>query len=77
MVMSALISGEQRQVVLLDGEPLEGIDKFKNLGSMFVANDQGTEEIRSRVNLALSLFSRPQSRLCSRSEISVRTNGRV
>ncbi len=32
-VMSALITGEQRQAVLLDGEPLEDVDKF---GSMFV-----------------------------------------
>ncbi len=35
-VMSALIPGEQRQAVLLDGEPLEVVDKFKYLGSMFV-----------------------------------------
>ncbi len=39
-VMSALIPGEQRQAVLLDREPLEDVDKFKCLGSMFVANDQ-------------------------------------
>ncbi len=31
-VMSALIPGEQRQVVLLDGESLEDVDKFKYLG---------------------------------------------
>ncbi len=43
-VMSALIPGEQRQAVLLDGEPLEDVDKFKYLGSMFVANGQGTEQ---------------------------------
>ncbi len=29
--MSALIPGEQRQAVLLNGEPLEGVDKFKLL----------------------------------------------
>ncbi len=51
-VMPALIPGEQRQAVLLDGEPLEDVDQFKYLGSMFVANGQGTEEIRIRVNLA-------------------------
>ncbi len=39
-VMSALIPGEQRQTVLLQGEPLEDVDKFKYLGSMFVANGQ-------------------------------------
>ncbi len=33
-VMSALIPGEQHQAVLLDGEPLEDVDKFKYLGSM-------------------------------------------
>ncbi len=40
-VMSALNPDEQRQAVLLDGEPLEDVDKFKYLGSMFVANGQG------------------------------------
>ncbi len=47
-VMSALIPGELRQAVLLDGESLEDVDKFKYFGSMFVENGQGTEEIRSR-----------------------------
>ncbi len=47
--------------VLLDGESLEDVDKFKYLGSMFAANGQGTEEIRSRINLARSTFSRLQS----------------
>ncbi len=41
-----------RQVALLDGEPLEGVDKFKYLDSMFVANGKGTEDIRSRIDLA-------------------------
>ncbi len=59
-VMSALIPGEQRQAVLLDGEPLEDVDKFKYLGSMFVANGQGTEEIRSRINLVV-----PHSLACN------------
>ncbi len=76
-VMSALIPGEQRQAVLLDGEPLEDVDKFKYLGSMFVANGQGTEEIRSKINLARSAFSRLQSGLWSWREISLRTKGRV
>ncbi len=60
-VMPALIPGKQRQAVLLDGEPLEDVDKFKYLGSMLVTNDQGTEEIRSRINLARSPLSRLQS----------------
>ncbi len=56
-VMSALILGEQRQAILRDGEPLEDVDKFNYLGSMFDANGQGTEKIRSRINLARSTFS--------------------
>ncbi len=60
-VMSTLVPDEQRQAVLLDGEPLEDVEKFKYLGSMFVANGQGTEEIRSMINLARSAFSRLQS----------------
>ncbi len=42
---------------------------------MFVANGQGTEETRSRVNLARSAFSRLQSCLWSRREMSA--EGRV
>ncbi len=71
-VMSALIPGEQRQAVLLDGEPLEDVDKFKYLGSIFVSNGQGTEEIRSRINLARSTFSRLHSCPWSDREISLR-----
>ncbi len=56
---------------------MEDVDKFKYHGSMFVANGQGTEEIRSRINLARSAFSRLQSSLLSRREISLRTKGRV
>ncbi len=55
-VMSEIIPGEQCQSVLLHGEPLEDVDKFKHLGSMFVANGQGAEEIRSRINLIRSAF---------------------
>ncbi len=76
-VMSALISGEQRQAVLLDGEPLEDVDKFNYLGSMFVANGQGTKNTRNKINLACSALSLPQSCLWSRREILLRTNGRV
>ncbi len=61
--MSALIPGDQRQAVLLDGENLDDVEKLKFLGSMFVANGQGTEEISSRINLARSAFSRMQSSL--------------
>ncbi len=46
-VMSALIPGEQRQSDLIVGEPLEDVDIWKYLGSVFVANGKGTEEIRS------------------------------
>ncbi len=67
-VMPAHIPGEQRQAGLLDG-----VDKFK----YFIASDQGTEEIRSRINLARSAFSRLQPCLWSRREMSLRTKGRV
>ncbi len=52
--MSPLIPGEQRQSFLLDGEPLEDVEKFNYLGSMFVANGHGTEELINRINLARS-----------------------
>ncbi len=45
-VMNSLILGEQWRVAMLDGEPLEDVDKFKYLGSMFMENGQGTEDIR-------------------------------
>ncbi len=76
-VMSALIIDEQRQAVLLDGEPLEDADKFKYLGPMFVANGQGTEEIRSRINPARSACYRLQFCLWSRREISLRKKNKV
>ncbi len=76
-VMSALITGEQRQAVRLHGEPLEDVEKLKYLGSMLVTNGQGTGEISSRINLARSAFSRLQSCLWSRRKISLRTKGRV
>ncbi len=37
----ALIPVEQCQTILLDGEPFEDGDKFKYLGSMFVAKRLG------------------------------------
>ncbi len=58
-VMSALIPGEQ----------YEEVCKFKYLGSMFIANGQGTEDIRSRIYLALSAFSRLKSCLWSRRKL--------
>ncbi len=61
-VVSALSRGEQRQTVFLDGEPLEGVDKFKC---------QGTEKIRGRIHLARSASSRLQSCLWSQREISL------
>ncbi len=68
--MPALIPGEQHQAVGLVGEPLEDVDKFKYFGSMFAANGCGTEEIRSRINLARFASSRLQFCLWSRLEIS-------
>ncbi len=74
VLSSALIPGEQRQADLLEGEPLEDVDKFKYLGSI---NSQGTMEARNRINLARSDLSRLQSCLWSWREISLRTKGRV
>ncbi len=71
-VMPALIPNMQRQVVLLGAEPLDKGDEFK-----YFSNGQGTEEIRSRINLARSAFYRLQSCLWSRREISLRTKGKV
>ncbi len=75
--MPALIPGEQRQAVLLDGGPVEDVDKFKLLGSMFIENGQGIEETRSRIKLVRSTFFRLQSCLWSKREISLRTRGGV
>ncbi len=71
--VSALIPDEQPQTVLLGGEPLERVEKSKCLSSIFTTNGHGTEEIASRIILARSVFSRPQSCLWSRLEISLRT----
>ncbi len=60
-VMSALIPCEHCQAVMLDDEPLEDVDKFKYVGSMFVASSQDTEKIRTNINLARSAFSRLHS----------------
>ncbi len=67
--MSELTLGEQRQAVLLDGQPLEGVVNFKYLAWMFIASGQGTEEVKNSINLAHSVFSRLQSCLRSRREI--------
>ncbi len=59
-VMSALIPGEQRQAVLLDGEPLEDVDKFKYLGSMFMANGLATRRYEAGLILLV-----PHSLACN------------
>ncbi len=43
----------------------------------FIAIGQGTKDIRSRLNLARSVFSRMKPCFWSRREISLRTKGRV
>ncbi len=68
-VMLAIIPGEQRQAVQVDSEPLEEVDTFKYLGLMLILNVQGTKEIRSKINLARSAFSRLQPCLWSWWEI--------
>ncbi len=59
-VMIKLISTMCRAfqgAVLFDGEPLEDVHKFKLVDFIFIANGQGTEEIKSRINLTRSAFS--------------------
>ncbi len=60
-VLSAFIPSEQRQAVLLHGGPLEEVDKFKGIGSTCIAKGQDTDEVRNRIILARSTFSRLQS----------------
>ncbi len=48
---------------------MEEADKFKYLGSMFAANGQGIKEIRGRINLARSAFSRRVERAVVRSNL--------
>ncbi len=50
---------------------------FKYLGSTFIVNGQGTEETRSRIQLARSAFSRLHSYPWSRPDISLHAKGRV
>ncbi len=51
-VMSALMPGEQRQAVLPDEGPQKDDDKFKYLGSMFIAKGQDAETIEIKINFA-------------------------
>ncbi len=57
-VMSALISYEQHQAVLLGGESLEEVGTSKCACSMFITNGQGTKDIRNRNNHVSSLILR-------------------
>ncbi len=59
--LSAFIPSEQRQAVLLHGEPLKEVDKFKDIGSTCIAKGQDTDEVRNMIILARSAFSRLQS----------------
>ncbi len=56
-VISTLISDELHLATLFYGEPLEDVDMFRFIGSMFIANGQRTEYIRRRTNLPYSAFS--------------------
>ncbi len=75
--MSALVPCEQHQAVLPDGEPSKDVEKYRHLGSIFIANGQGTEKFRSRINPIRSGFFRLQSCLWLRREISLRREDRV
>ncbi len=50
-VLQALILCEQRQTVLLVGELLKGVEKFKYFGSKFSATARAPTKIRGRVNV--------------------------
>ncbi len=50
---------------------------FNFLGIIFITNGQGTEEIRSRINLTRSAFSQLQSCLWPQRGLSLRKKGRV
>ncbi len=77
-VISALIPGEQRQAVRLDGEPLEDVDKFKYLGHMCSANDQGTEgHKKQNYSGSFRILSPENTCLWQRRAIWLRTKGRV
>lgn len=76
-VMTALLPPEAQQPILLDGTPLEMVDHFTYLGSSFVPNGQGGDEIERRINLARVAFNRLQKCLWSRREIALRTKSRV
>ncbi len=75
-VVPTLIYGEQHQAILLNGEPVENVDKFKYVGSMSVANGQCTEG-RGRTSSACAAFSRLQPCLWPQREIPLRKKGRV
>ncbi len=60
-VMSAFVTGEQHQAVLLVGEPLEEVNRFKCIDSMFIATGQSTEQIWNSSSLARAVLSRLQS----------------
>ncbi len=55
--MSTVIRNEQRKAILLDGECVEDVDKFKYLGSNTI---RAPKKIRSRINLTRCAFSRLQ-----------------
>ncbi len=70
---SALIPGAQRLVGLLHDGPQKDVDKFKYLGSMFIAKGQDAEENGITIYLARSAFPRLQSCLWLRREIFLGT----
>ncbi len=59
-LVPALIPGGEHQAVLLEGESLEEVDRFKYLGPMFIANDQATKVIWTKILIASSALSNLQ-----------------
>lgn len=67
----------EKQPIVLGGEVLEEVDRFKYLGSILTATGQGKEDIISRIANAQLAFCCLQSRLWSRREIKLATKIRV
>lgn len=76
-VLSALVPADQRNIISLEGEPIEEVDSFAYLGSKCTATGQGFSDIERRISLARHVFSSLQRNLWSRQEVSVKTKGRI
>ena len=76
-ILSSLLPNEPTQSVMLAGHPIEEVETFKYLGSIFGATGQSVWEVNNRINLARVAFNRLKSCLWVRREISLKTKGRI